>query len=146
VAAAPIAWGGAWTPDGLVFNPALGSGLLRVSANGGAVEQLTRPDGAGKGYAHVFPVPLPGTKDFLFGFWGQTFYGARYSAATGAFTKVTTPVRLLAGVPLYAGGYLMGNDGVGGVLAVRWTPETQGQVTLSTPVLEHVQWGLNYDR
>ena len=45
------------TDGRIVFAPGLNSGLWRVSADGGAPEQLTKPDGAAAGYAVVFTEP-----------------------------------------------------------------------------------------
>ncbi len=73
-------WGGTWTADGnIVYVPNFPAGLWRVAGQGGVPEQLTKPDGAGAGYAHVFPQSVAGTDDVLFGFWGKTFYNALLS-------------------------------------------------------------------
>jgi hypothetical protein len=56
IAVAPLPFGGSWGDDDtIVFVPTLNFGLFRVPAAGGNPESLTRPDGAGNGYAHVFP-------------------------------------------------------------------------------------------
>ena len=81
--------GAAWGDDGsIVYTASLGSGLRRVSADGGAVEQLTRPDGANNGYAHVYPQFLPGQQSVLFTVWGAEFRGAAYSLASGEWHEV----------------------------------------------------------
>jgi Tol biopolymer transport system component len=73
LAEAAYPFGGTWNDDNtIIYAPSLGSGLLRVAASGGAVETLTRPDGATQGYAHVFPQALPGGRSLLFTIWGQT--------------------------------------------------------------------------
>ena len=148
IAAAATPWGGTFDADGrIVFTPGLNSGLWRVSADGGAPEQLTKPDGAAAGYAHVFPQRLPGTHDLLFAFWGQTFYSAVLSADTGKWREVTPPSRALAGVGVFApGGHLLGNDGAGGVVAAAWTPERTTPVSLDRPVIELVHWALSTER
>jgi hypothetical protein len=70
-AAAPF--GGTWNEDNIIiYSGSLGSGLSRISAGGGTPESLTKPDGAAKGYAHVFPQALPGGRSVLFRIWGQT--------------------------------------------------------------------------
>jgi len=125
----------------------LGSGLWRVSADGGTPEQLTKPDGGEAGYAHVFPQRLPGTSDLLFAFWGQVFYTARLSPATRAWRKVTTATRTtatrtLAGVHLFsASGHLLAADGAGGLMAGTWDPAAATPVTTETPVLKDVYLG-----
>ena len=50
--------------------PTLGSGLLRIPSAGGQPERLTAPDGAGAGYANVWPQVLPGARAVLFTLWG----------------------------------------------------------------------------
>jgi serine/threonine protein kinase/Tol biopolymer transport system component len=73
LAEAPYPFGGTWNEDNtIIYAASLGSGLLRIPASGGTPESLTKPDGAGKGYAHVFPQALPGGQKVLFNTWGQT--------------------------------------------------------------------------
>jgi serine/threonine protein kinase len=70
-------FGGTWSEDNtIIYAGSLGSGLLRIPASGGTPESLTKPDGAAKGYAHVFPQALPGGRNVLFTIWGQTQGGA----------------------------------------------------------------------
>ena len=147
LAAAATAWGGTFDSDGrIVYTTGLGSGLWRMPADGGTAEQLTKPDGAAKGYAHVYPQRLPGTRDLLFSLWGQTFFGAELSASTGTWRQVTPAVRQLAGVAVWVpGGFLVGNDGSGTLVAARWTPGAPAVAPL-TPVIENVQWGLSTER
>ena len=65
--------GGTWNEDNtIVYAAALGSGLVRIPASGGTPTSLTKPDGAAKGYAHVFPQALPEGSGILFTIWGQT--------------------------------------------------------------------------
>ncbi|MGH9386109.1 MAG: protein kinase domain-containing protein [Vicinamibacterales bacterium] len=96
--AAPVDRGGAWAEDGsIVFQPAsVGSGLSRVSSNGGAPAPLTTLD-AGEA-SHRWPQVLPGGKAVL------------YTAHTTAtdFDNATLVVQPLpAGVPkvVRRGGY-----------------------------------------
>ena len=147
LADAPTPWGGTFDSDGnVVFTSGLGSGLWRVSTNGGKPEQLTKPDGAAAGYAHVYPQRLSGTRDLLFSYWGQTFFGAVLSAGTGTWREVTPPVHQLAGVAIWVpGGFLVGNDGSGTLVAARWTPGSPPATPL-TPVIENVHWELSTER
>ncbi len=63
-------FGGTWgDDDAIVCVPALSTGLLRVPSTGGKPEQLTAPDNASKGYAHVWPQFLGGGS-LLFTIWG----------------------------------------------------------------------------
>ena len=148
LASASTPWGGTWDSENrIVFTTNLGSGLWRVSAEGGRAEQLTKPDGGASGYAHLFPQRLPGTRDLLFAFWGQTYHAARLSASDGTWRAVTRPVGIGARVPIFtASGHLLTNDGFGGVLAGRWDPSVQGETTLETPVLDDVNWSMGNER
>ena len=148
IANAPMPWGGTFDNDGhIVYTSGLNSGLLRISVDGGQPEQLTRPDGAEKGYAHVYPQRLPGTKDILFGFWGQTFFNAVFSPDTKQWRRVTPPTKILAGVTIHVpGGYLAGNDGGGGIVIAPWTPARDTELNLETPVLDRVYWALSTER
>ena len=148
VANAPMAWGGTFDNDGrIVYTTGLNSGLWRVAVDGGQPEQLTRPDGAENGYAHVYPQRLPGTKDILFGFWGQTFFNAVFSPDTKKWRGVTPPMKHLAGVTIHVpGGYLAGNDGGGGIVIAPWTPATETPRNLETPALDRVYWALSTER
>ncbi len=72
LADAPIPFGGTWNQDDtILFTTEIGSGLFRIPANGGAPESLTKPDGAGQGYAHVWPQALPDGRRVLFTIWGK---------------------------------------------------------------------------
>ena len=118
-----------------------------MSADGGRPEQLTKPDGAENGYAHVYPQRLPGTKDILFGFWGQTFFNAVFSPDTKQWRGVTPPTKILAGVTIHVpGGYLAANDGGGGIVIAPWTPASDTPRNLETPVLDRVYWALSTER
>jgi serine/threonine protein kinase/Tol biopolymer transport system component len=65
--------GGTWGDDDtIVFSPALSSGLVRVPAAGGVVQQLTQPDEGAGGYAHGRPQFLPGGGSVLFTIWGAS--------------------------------------------------------------------------
>ena len=148
IASAPTSWGGTFDNDGrIVYTSGLNSGLLRIAVDGGQPEQLSKPDGAGNGYAHVYPQRLPGTKDILFGFWGQTFFNAVFSPDTKQWRGVTPPTKILAGVTIHVpGGYLAANDGGGGIVIAPWTPASDTARNLETPVLDRVYWALSTER
>jgi serine/threonine protein kinase len=59
--------GGTWNEDNTIVYSS--DGLLRISAEGGEPELLTKPDGASHGYAHVWPQSLPGKHNILFNVW-----------------------------------------------------------------------------
>ncbi len=72
IAQAPTGIGASWAADDtIVFAPAFGAGLFRVSADGGVAEQLTQPDFAEAGYAHTWPDHLPGEQKLLFNVGGK---------------------------------------------------------------------------
>src|SRR5262249_32305990 len=105
IAPAPDPWGGTWGTDGrIVFVPNLPAGLWRVPAEGGVPEQLTKPDGAAAGYAHVFPQSVAGSDNLLFGFWGKTFYSALLAVDKRTWREAT-PAMATQGlfVGVYAG-------------------------------------------
>jgi serine/threonine-protein kinase len=80
LAEAPVPFGGTWNEDNtIIYTASLGSGLVRISASGGAPESLTKPDGAATGYAHVFGHTLPGGRSVYFTVFGQTQGGAMLS-------------------------------------------------------------------
>jgi serine/threonine-protein kinase len=60
--------GAVWEPDdSIVFATSdTSTGILRVAANGGEPEVLTRPDRASGELDHVYPAPLPGGRAWLF--------------------------------------------------------------------------------
>ena len=89
LAEAAYAFGGTWNEDNtIIYAASLGSGLLRIPASGGTPESLTKPDGAAKGYAHVFPQALPGGRSVLFTIWGQTQGNAVLSLDSGQWDMV----------------------------------------------------------
>lgn len=64
---APVPHGANWAPDGsIVYAPNFGSGLMRVSAAGGAPESITTPNKNQKEVSHRWPQVLPGGKAVLF--------------------------------------------------------------------------------
>ena len=140
-------WGGTWDTQGrIVYTTGLGSGLWRVPADGGTPEQLTKPDGADAGYAHVFPERLPGTGDLLFAFWGRTFQAAQLSAQSRTWRAITPPSRTIVVSTYATSGHLLINDGAGAVLASRWDPAATSAVRPETPVIDGVYWTLGGDR
>ena len=64
---APSGRGGTWTPDGtILFAPASGGALERVSASGGDATALTSLDAGRHESAHRFPFILPDGDHFLY--------------------------------------------------------------------------------
>ena len=140
-------WGGTWDTQGrIVYTTGLGSGLWRVPADGGTPEQLTKPDGADAGYAHVFPERLSGTDDLLFAFWGRSFQAAQFSTQSRTWRAITPPSKTIVVSTYATSGHLLINDGAGAVLASRWDPKAASSVRPETPVIDGVYWTLGGDR
>ena len=150
IATATRPWGGTWCTDGtIVFVPTLNNGLWRVPENGGTPVQLTKPNGAGAGYGHTYPIRLPGTDDLLFSFWGQTFYTAVFSPKTGTW-RAATPGKSIGGataIGVYTeNGYLLLGDGAGGMTAARWNPSVMTPQNPDSVVVESVYWTIGNER
>jgi Tol biopolymer transport system component len=63
---APGNSGGTWNRDGVILFSAARSGILRISASGGAATKVTTVDRAQGEFNHTSPVFLPDGKHFLF--------------------------------------------------------------------------------
>lgn len=103
IADAPDAWGGTWGKDGsIVFVPSFNAGLVKVSANGGRTEGLTKPDGKGGGYGHMYPQFLADGKHVVFSVWSSTPSGSgaallslknrQWRMVLSGWSEVTYPV------------------------------------------------------
>jgi serine/threonine-protein kinase len=138
------AFGATWGEDDtIVYVPSLGSGLLRIPSSGGKPERLTEPDGAGRGYAHVWPRFLPGGRSVLYTIWGGESEqgGALFSLGTGTSATGLTKVLAtqgFAGTVSYArSGHLL-ESGRGAVSAAPFDPEHPQATRTRTPVLDDV--------
>ncbi len=71
--ASPDPRGGAWAPDGtIIFGPGITSPLMRVSASGGPVSEVTKLDTELGQTSHRWPSMMPGGRHFIyFGRGGQ---------------------------------------------------------------------------
>jgi hypothetical protein len=96
LADAPNARGGDWNADGVIlFSPGVQAPIMRVSASGGAVEQVTQPKAdSGPGPAHRVPNFLPDGKRFLF---SSTLGGPPTNGVYMSALDKMPPVRLLSG-------------------------------------------------
>jgi eukaryotic-like serine/threonine-protein kinase len=115
IADAPDAWGGTWGKDGsIVFVPSFNTGLVKVSANGGRTEGLTKPDGGAGGYGHMYPQFLADGEHVVFSVWSSTPFGSgaallslknlQWKMVLSGWSEVTYPV----------GGFLVvGDQGAG---------------------------------
>ena len=126
--------GAVWMPDDtIVFATAGGSGLQQVTAGGGPVKVLTRPDRARGETVHVWPEALPGRRAVIFTI-GSTGGGvdATQIAVLDLQTQAQTVV-VRGGVHAHyvASGHLV--YGAGGTLhAIAFDPVTMK--TRGTPV------------
>jgi eukaryotic-like serine/threonine-protein kinase len=61
-----VAAGGSWNSDGTIIFGTLSKGIMQVSASGGIVSQLTKPNPARQETSHELPVFLPDGRHFLY--------------------------------------------------------------------------------
>ena len=143
--------GGSWGPDGtIVFAMAGGTrGLMKVSANGGNAEPLTKPDATKGEESHSFPEFLPNGRGILFVVTPQGSSGAAGSAVGSADVTgqiAVLDVRTLARKTLVTGGsnprYAASGHivyGVAGTLrAVAFDADRLEVRGTPVPVVEHV--------
>ncbi len=144
IADAAYAFGGTWNDDNtIIYATSLGSGLFRIPAAGGNPESLTKPDGAAKGYAHVFPQALPGGKSVLLAVWGQTQGSAVLSLETGQW-QVVLPMPSFSSALFDpsegSSGRLLLVDPTAGVRAAPFDPAHPALTSTDATVLENVHF------
>jgi len=137
--ASNVPFGGAWGADGtIVYALGLNGGLLRILSSGGKPEQLTEPDGAAKGYAHVWPRFLPGRNSLLFLMWGglnvEASGGMQTPLPAKTWTQVTQGLWTVSYAP--SGHLLVGADH--GVQAAAFDPGKPERIHPQTFVVEDV--------
>jgi serine/threonine protein kinase/Tol biopolymer transport system component len=149
LAEASYPFGGTWNDDNTIIYPtSLGSGLLRVSASGGAPESLTKPDGAAQGYAHVFPQALPGGRRILFSVWGQGQGSAVLSLDTGRWDLVLPQPGFAVGTFAATSGSkgrLLIVDEAAGIRAASFDVSRPTQTRADTSVLADVYYQVETD-
>jgi serine/threonine-protein kinase len=144
IADAPLAFGGSWGDDDtIVFVPALNFGLVRVSAAGDNAESLTMPDGAGNGYAHVFPEWLPGGRKVFFSIWGQNSGAAVLSLDTKMWQRLAPVGGVTYSSAIFVAGLgtlgtLLNVDESAGIRAARMDTSKAQPVKTQTSVLSNV--------
>ena len=124
--------------DLIVFNPATGQGLLRVSANGGDPEPVTTLGDDGT-VDHRWPFVLPDGKGVLF----TVFAGAPERAQIAVASLETGEVTEIGNgtAPLYVGGYIVFgrmDAGIASLLAAPFDLSTYQMTGSPVPVLEGV--------
>jgi len=149
LAEAAFPFGGTWNEDNtIVYATSLGSGLWRIPASGGAPESLTKPDGAAKGYAHVFPQALPGGRSLLFTIWGQTQGNAVLSLDSHRWELVLPKTSFAFGIfdPMRdAAGRLLVVDQSAGIMAAAFDAAHPAPTSADTTVLSNVYWDVEIE-
>ena len=144
VTEAAYPFGGTWNDDDtIIYAASLGSGLLRVRASGGNPEQLTKPDGAAQGYAHVFPQALPGGRSLLFTMWGQTRGAKVLALESGQSDLVMEAQGFNAAIFQPAGGSrgrLLISDQAAGLRAAPFDVAHPARTSADTSVLANVNY------
>jgi serine/threonine-protein kinase len=108
-------FGGTWgIDDQIIFTTTINAGLMRIPATGGTVENLTKPDLAGNGYAHVWPRSVPGKNRVVFSIWGDNPGTCLLDPATGTWQTLGTK----------SGGTLLASDR----LLSPWNHEVEGDI------------------
>jgi Tol biopolymer transport system component len=144
LAEAAYPWGGTWNDDNtIIYATSLGSGLGRISASGGTIESLTKPDGAAKGYAHVYPQALPGGRSVLFSVFGQA-QGTAVLSLDSHRWEIVLPVQSFAlGVfdPVSgSSGRLLVVDQAGGIRAAPFDAAHPAPTSVDRTVLTDVYY------
>jgi serine/threonine-protein kinase len=142
IAEAAMPYGGTWTEDNaIIYASSLGSGLLRIAASGSTPASVTTPDGAAKGYAHVFPQILPGGQRVLFTVWGQAQGGATLALDSGRWEIVLPGTGWAAAMfdaPAATTGRLLVVDQTAGIRAAPFDAVQPAHTSVETSVLSNV--------
>jgi len=144
LAEAAYPFGGTWNEDNtIVYAASIGSGLLRIPASGGTPESLSKPDGAAKGYAHVFPQALPGGRSVYFTIWGQPEGGAVLSLDSRRWEMVLPKPTFAAGIfdgSRGSTGRLLVVDQAAGIMAAPFDVAHPVRTSADTTVLANVYY------
>jgi Tol biopolymer transport system component/predicted Ser/Thr protein kinase len=150
LAEAPVPLGGTWSDDNtIIYTGSLAAGLMRVPASGGTPESLTKPDGAAKGYAHVFPQVLPGGRSVLFAIWGQEL-GSWVLSLDSHRWEMVLPIGAF-GATMFDGaggptGRLLIVDQAAGIKAAPFDPAHPARTSADTSVLSNVYYDIELEQ
>ena len=139
-------FGGTWTDENqIIYAASLSSGLLKIPASGGTATSISKPDGAGNGYAHVFPQALPGGRSLLFTMWGQNRGTWVMSLETGK-SEMVLPSATFAPAMFdpssgSAGRLLVIDEGAG-VRAAAFDPQRPALSSAGATVLTNVYYNI----
>jgi serine/threonine-protein kinase len=134
--------GATWSPDGtIVLAASHSSGLSRVPADGGALQELTRPDASRGERSHRWPYVLPDGSAVLFTAdrEGSTFDEAVIEAVSTDTRKRTVVWKGGAHARALPGGRMVFTRG-GRLFAVRFDPRRLQTAGGAVPVLEGVRY------
>ncbi len=150
LAEAPVPLGGTWSDDNtIIYAGSFGSGLMRVPASGGTPETLTKPDGAAKGFAHVFPQVLPGGRSVLFTIWGQE-QGSWVLSLDSHRWEMVLPVGAFGATMFDAAGGSTGRllivDQAAGIKAAPFDPAHPARTSADTSVLSNVYYDVELEQ
>ncbi len=135
--------GGWWGADGTIFlSGSETAGLSRVSAEGGRLEELTRPDVARGERSHRWPQVLPGRHALLFtvDYWAGNLDDAVVEAVSLRTGERHVVVRGGGFARFLADGYLIFVK-AGRLFAVRFDPDRLEAEGRPTTVLDGVRFG-----
>jgi Tol biopolymer transport system component len=131
--------GGTWCEDHTIIYSTGGSGLLRISEDGGKPESLTAVNEADQGYAHALPQSLPGSHNVLFTIWGGESTGnALLSLDSLSWEPIRPGTFGIFAASSGSKGYLLSGDLDGGIKAAAFDPARPGLKGIETSVLSDV--------
>ncbi len=136
-----LSMGSAWgSDDSILYVSKISSGILRIPASGGKPEALTEPDGADKGYGHVWPQSIPGSKKIFFTIYGgpgaEPLGASLLDPATGKFASYLPSWNGCVYVPSgRASGHILVST-FNGVMAAPFDPNRPSPVRAQTYVIE----------
>jgi eukaryotic-like serine/threonine-protein kinase len=150
LAEAPVPVGGTWSDDNtIIYTGSFAAGLMRVPASGGTPESLTKPDGAAKGFAHVFPQVLPRGRSVLFTTWGQEPGSWVLSLDSHRWEMVLPGANLAAAMFDSTGGStgrLLIVDQAAGIKAAPFDPAHPARTSADTAVLSNVYYDVEIEQ
>jgi serine/threonine-protein kinase len=142
IAEAAYPFGGTWLEDNtIIYTASLGSGLLQVSASGGVVKPLTKPDADLKGYAHTYPQALPGER-VLYTIWGGKQGQAVLSLKSGESEPVMPTTTFSVAIVDESYARLLVVDNASGLRAAAFDPANPAPTSLGETVLDNVYYDL----